>query len=130
MAHSDYCPPGAWITHFILIQEMENSMRCLLLTTFLIAGVISTSAFGLAPARQVAANSTPESVAALQLPAESKHAKINTSYRSAQAQISSPHLTDSPANKADSGWQYLGTLLSTLALIGTIAIRRHMAGKL
>lgn len=39
------------------------------------------------------------------------------------------HPAASHAGKDDSGWRYTTGLLSTLALIGTIALRRHKAGK-
>ena len=96
-----------------------------LFAIFVTAGIISASAFGSTAVHPATTDLTPEKVTTLKVQPALERVNITTSYRSPSA----PALTIGPADKAESGWRYPGTLLATLALIIVIAVRRHKSGK-
>jgi hypothetical protein len=123
----------------LLIGKLDNtlhsylsdgkSMGRILFSIFLSIGILSGPAFGSTPAGTTPSELKPATVAALTLQPVPDHANINASYRPETAQPVAMNSVGSQADKADTGWRYLGTLLATLVLIGAIAVRRHTAGK-
>ena len=87
--------------------------------------VISVSA--LAMARPTAAGLSPATLSALQPSSFAEHNIVNAQHSVAQPELSALDPDTAPDHKPDSGWKYLTTLLTTLVLIGAIAVRRYAA---
>jgi hypothetical protein len=103
-------------------------MGRILFSIFLSLGIISGSAFGSTSPATAPAHLKPEAVAVLTMPPSPDPTTINTSFHPAPDPPVVPGSVTNQAEKTDSGWHYLGTLLATLVLIGAIAVRRHTAG--
>jgi hypothetical protein len=104
---------------------MEKSMGRIFFLIFLTIGMVSGPAFGSTHTQTNPASFKPEAVAALTLQPDPELAKINASYRQGPDQA----VTLNPVvKKEDPDWQYVSALLTTLVLIGVIAVRRHTSG--
>lgn len=124
---------------------------CRSLFTFVFTGALFVASAS-TPAHTTPAGLPLESVSANELKVQSSPERIssNTALQPTSAQHpastqtvaltyqGADHITPIPVavnpaashtEKDDSGWRYMTGLLSTLALIGTIALRRHIAGK-
>ena len=96
-----------------------------LFTIVLTTGVISASASTIA--HPTAADLKPAALSALQPSDFAERNKVNALYRAAPAQAAAPNPATTQIVQADSDWKYLATLLTTLVLIGAIAVRRYTA---
>lgn len=90
---------------------------------------VMTSASAATPSPLSTPSLAPEAVATLTHPAPRK-----TSAPAQVVALQTVALTPAPnqavkASQEDSEWQAFGMLAATLALIATIAVRRHKAGK-
>ena len=103
-------------------------MGQILFLIFLTIGMGSGTAFGSTQIPTTPASLKPEAVAVLALQPDPERAKMNASYRPAPSQTITLNPVANQADKEDSDWRYLSTLLTTLVLIGVIAVRRHTAG--
>lgn len=114
-------------------------MRRALFTTALTTLIILTSAY--TPAHASPAVLKPAVIAAPNSLNSAEHITISSSSLQRAAPIQTIALNASTntnpatnpatmkADQPDSGWQYPATLLTTLVLIGIIAVRRHTAGR-
>lgn len=89
---------------------------------------IAISASVPAMAQPTAASPSPAALSGLQPSSFTEHNKANAQHSAAQAELASLNPDTAPDHKPDSGWKYLTTLLTTLVLIGAIAVRRYAAG--
>lgn len=101
-------------------------MRRALFTIVLTTGIFASAT---TPAHTIPTKLKPEASAALKLESRSELIKISTQNRSAIAPTAPRNPAQSHSGKDDSGWKYAATLLTTLALIGAIAVRRHKPGR-
>ena len=84
--------------------------------------VISVSAPAMA--HPTAASPSLATLSALQPSSVTEHDTVNAQHSAAQAELASLNPDTAPDHKPDSGWKYL----TTLVLIGAIAVRRYAAG--
>ena len=87
--------------------------------------VISASAPAMA--HPTAASLRPATQSTLQASSFDECNTVTTQHSAAQPELAALNPDTAPDHKSDSGWKYLTTLLTTLVLIGAIAVRRYAA---